>query len=329
VVIAKGLEENIFRREFNNMKGPLSNYMKVGIVHFMAFPSTGKGEGPVYETIKQIAEDEFFSAIEITWIKDPDVRKKVADLLKTTKMTVGFGAQPFLLTTGLDLNSLDDAHRKKAVDQIKRAVDEAYEIGAQRIAFLSGKDPGDADRARATDLLIDSVKQICAYAKSKGDMAVTLETFDRSIEKMALLGPSVEAAKVAAEIKKDYPDFGLMIDLSHLPQLNEASAESLEATKDHLVHIHIGNCVVTDKSHPAYGDQHPRFGIEGGSNDVDELVDFLKALFDVGYLSSDKKELPVVAFEVKPMGDETPEMVIANAKRTLLEAWAKLDISCC
>ncbi len=311
------------------MKGALSNYMKVGIVHFMAFPATGKGEGPVLETITKIAEDDFFSAIEITWIKDPVVRKQVAQLLKSSRMTVGFGAQPFLLTTGMDLNSLDEGKRKQAIDQIKKAVDEAYEVGASRIAFLSGKDPGEADRAKATDLLIDSIKQICAYAKSKGDLAVTLETFDRTIEKMALLGPSVEAAKVAEAVKADYPDFGLMIDLSHLPQVGETPEESLHAAKDHLVHIHIGNCVLGDKSHPAYGDQHPRFGIEGGCNDVDELVEFLRVLFEVGYLGGCKEELPVVAFEVKPVGDESPEAVIANAKRTLLQAWAKLEVSCC
>ncbi len=311
------------------MKGSLSNYMKVGIVHFMAYPSTIKGEGPVLETITKIAEDDFFSAIEITQIKDSSVRKKVADLLKSSHMEVGFGAQPLLLTTKLDINSADEEERQKAIAQIKMGVDQAYDVGASRLAFLSGKDPGDAGRAQATERLIDSIKQICAYAKSKGDLAITLETFDRNIEKMALVGPSVEAAKIAEIIKADYPDFGLMIDLSHLPQLGETSAESLNATKDHIVHIHIGNCVVKDKSHPAYGDKHPRFGIEGGENDVDELVDFLKALFDVGYLGYGKDPLPIVAFEVQGVGDEKPEIVIANAKRTLLEAWAKLDIKCC
>ena len=32
----------------------------------------------------------------------------------------------------------------------------------------------------------------------------------------------------------------------------------------------------------------------------------------------------VVAFEVKPLSGESSEVVIANAKRTLMEAWAKL-----
>lgn len=48
--------------------------MKVGLVHFMAFPATIKGEGPVLETIRKIAVDDYFSAIEITTIKDPEQR---------------------------------------------------------------------------------------------------------------------------------------------------------------------------------------------------------------------------------------------------------------
>ncbi len=306
------------------MKEPLTSYMKVGIVHFMAYSSTLKGEGPVLETVTKIVEDDFFSAIEVTWMKDDEVRKNVADVLRASHMTIGYGAQPPLLVGQLDLNSLNDVQRKKAVDQVKACVDEAYELGACRLAVLSGKDPGESDRQKATQLLIDSLKDIAGYARSKGDLALTLETFDRDIDKKCLIGPNSEAAIVAEEVKKEYPDFGLMVDLSHLPQQKESPEQALSVTKDHLVHVHIGNCLLGDTSHSAYGDKHPPFGIEGGCNDVDELAQFLKVLLDIGYLDSSKKELPVVAFEVAPTGGEKPEVIIANAKRTLIEAWAKL-----
>ena len=55
---------------------------------------------------------------------------------------------------------------------------------------------------------------------------------------------------------------------------------------------------------------------------MDELVDYLRVLMDIGYLK--EGEPKVVSFEVKPFGDEDPELVIANAKRTLNRAWAKL-----
>jgi hypothetical protein len=92
--------------------------------------------------------------------------------------------------------------------------------------------------------------------------------------------------------------------------------------KDYLVHAHMGNCIMRDKEHPGYGDQHPRFGIIGGENDVKELTEFLKVLLDIGFLNHQNP--PIVSFEVKPLAGETSEVVIANAKRVLKEAWARV-----
>jgi hypothetical protein len=33
------------------MRDSLQSHMKVGIVHFMAFPQCGTGEGPIYDTL--------------------------------------------------------------------------------------------------------------------------------------------------------------------------------------------------------------------------------------------------------------------------------------
>ena len=52
------------------MKESMYKYMRVGLIHFMAYPDTMAGEGPILETIRKIAVDDYFNAIEITWIKD-------------------------------------------------------------------------------------------------------------------------------------------------------------------------------------------------------------------------------------------------------------------
>ena len=62
----------------------MHKYMKVGLIHFMAYPSTIKGEGVIKDTIKAIAVDDYFNAIEITWIKDTETRKEVKALLDTS-----------------------------------------------------------------------------------------------------------------------------------------------------------------------------------------------------------------------------------------------------
>ncbi|MER3486117.1 MAG: xylose isomerase, partial [Chloroflexota bacterium] len=63
-----------------------------------------------------------------------------------------------------------------------------------------------------------------------------------------------------------------------------------------------------DRSHPAYGDQHPRFGVPGGENDVAELAAYLRALLKIGYFDKPlPTKRPVLTFEVKPMPGESAE----------------------
>ena len=223
----------------------------------------------------------------------------------------------------MDLNSLIEEERQKAIKQVYSCIDEAKEIGAKRVAFLSGKDPGDATRDKAFELLVDSVKNICKYAHDNG-INMVMETFDRLIDKKCLIGPSDYAVKFAKAIRQDYSNFGLMYDLSHQPLLSETPETSLMPLKDFLVHIHVGNGV-TDPNQPGYGDLHPRFGWPGGRNDIPELAAFLKMLFKIGYLAENKSPKPWIGFEVKPQTiSETPELIIANSKRVWQEAWSEI-----
>ena len=297
------------------------NYCTMSIVHFMAYPAAAGGEGRIAETVSKIAEDSFFGAIEITSIKDPKERETTRNVIEASHLKAAFGAQPLILRDKLNLNSLDETERGAALEGIKPLIDEAAEMGAKRLAFLSGKDPGDQDRPSALEALIRSTKELCAYGGERG-IGITCETFDRTIDKKALIGPSEIAAEYAAAVRADYPDFGLMYDLSHQVLLFEEAAPALRLLSPHLAHIHVGNGV-RDEGQPGYGDLHPRFGWPGGCNDVDELVTFIRALFEVGYLREGKDVRPWVGFEVKPQSEnETPEQVIAGTKRVWQDAWA-------
>jgi sugar phosphate isomerase/epimerase len=287
----------------------------------MAFPATIKGEGPVYETIRKIAVDDYFSAIEITTIKDPETRLAVKKMLETSHMTVAYGAQPRLLTTGMNINSLVEEERQQALNNLKQGIDEAYEIGASSFAFLSGNYE-ESRKEEAFQALVKSTNEICAYAKSKGEMKIALEVFDFDVDKRSLIGPAVLALRYAKEIRKVHEHFGLMVDLSHIPLIHETIEESILPVKDYIVHAHIGNCVVKSPDMAAYGDVHPRFGFPNGENDVDEVVEYLKVLLDIGFLNTQTP--PVVSFEIKPFGDEDADVVIANAKRVLNLAWARV-----
>ncbi len=305
------------------MKESWEPLIDLSIVHFMIFPETLTGSGPILETVSKIVNDEFFSMIEIGHINDPEVRKQVADTIATAHVRVAFGAQPAILTKKLDMNSFDETKRKDALQTLEPLIDEAKEMGAKRFTVLSGPDPGAEKRGPATELLIESLLKLCSYGKERG-VSVTLETFDRTVEKKSLIGPSDEALMVSKTVKREFSDFGLMYDMGHAPLLDEDPARSLKLLKDHLVHVHVGNCVKTPGL-PAYGDQHPRFGVKGGENDVPQLVMFLQALIDIGYVPSSPREISsVIGFELKPVPGEKSEAVIANGKRTWKKAWSLL-----
>jgi len=297
----------------------IHKYAKIGLIHFMAFPSTMKGEGPIEETIRKIATDDYFDAIEITWIKNEETRVRVKKMLDSSHLTVAYGGQPRLLTTKQNINDLDRDRRQQAIANLKEGIDEAYAMGAKGFGFLSGKYTEER-KEEAYQALIESTRDLCTYARSKGDLKIAHEIFDYDPDKCSLVGPVDLAKRYAEEICKEFDNFGLMVDLSHLPIIRESARESLIPIKDFISHAHMGNCMIKDRSDPAFGDAHPRFGYPGGENDVDELIEYLKILLEIRYLNPLNRR--ILSFEVKPVGNEDPEIVIANAKRVLNLAWS-------
>ena len=57
---------------------------------------------------------------------------------------------------------------------MKEGIDEAYEIGATGFAFLSGKYE-EATKEDSFNALVKSTKEMCKYAKQKGNMPIVLE----------------------------------------------------------------------------------------------------------------------------------------------------------
>lgn len=298
----------------------IRKHAKIGLIHFMAYPEVMKGDGPILETLRKILVDDYFEAVEITRINDDGVAREAAALLQQAHMTVAFGAQPVLLINKLNLNALDSGERQKAVDTVAGCFDQASLLGAVGLAVLSGPcEPGR--EAEAGKALVESLMALADRAAGY-DMKLALEVFDDAVDKKSLVGRSAVAREIGAEVRARCPNFGLMHDLSHMPLLGESPSEALGPIADLLIHMHMGNCIMKDPACGGYGDQHPRFGVEGGENDVAELAGFIESLYEVGYLGGDERR--ILSFEVKPLPGEDSDLIIANAKRTLNAALARL-----
>jgi sugar phosphate isomerase/epimerase len=300
------------------MKDPWQSYLQLGVVHFMAFPECLAGDGPQLETLTTICHDAFFDAVDVGPVSDSAQRRECAALLRDCQMAVTFACQPVQLRLGLDLNAADRAVRGKAVETILGLIDQAKELGASRLALMSGKNVPGIERPAALERLADALRQICRAARDRAGLPVVLEIFDYDVDKKALVGPCAVADLLARMVRRDFPDFGLLHDLSHIYLCHEEPARHFPLIREHLVAMHLGNSV-SDPKHPLFGDSHPHFGLEGGDSDVPELREFLRVLFDIGFLRPGRR--PVCSFEIKPPTGVTPQTAIANIKRTWQRAW--------
>ena len=297
------------------MRDSIHKYFQIGTIQWMSHPTY-----PLLESIRKIACDEFFDALEVCRIADDSLREQAKNLLAQSHLKVCYGAQPRLLGPRLNPNALDEEDRKKAESTLLEAVDEAEYLGARGIAFLAGKWTAEHKDEHYAQLL-KTTRAVCDYALTK-NMMVELEVFDYDMDKAALIGPAPYAAEYAADMRKTHSNFGLLVDLSHFPTTYETSQFVIRTLRPYITHFHIGNAVVKNGCE-AYGDQHPRFGFPNGANDTNQLLDFFRVLKEEGFFNAQNPY--VLSFEVKPWKDEDADIILANTKRTINRAWALLE----
>lgn len=299
------------------MKDSIHKYFQIGTIQWMSHPPNSY---ELLDSVRTIACDDFFDAIEITKVADDTTRQQLKKMLQQSHLKVCYGAQPRLLGPGLNPNDIDEEGRQKAEQTLLEAIDEAEELGAKGIAFLAGKWEQDTKDQHYQQLL-KTTRNICDYAAAK-DMMIELEVFDFDMDKASLIGPAPYAAQFAADMRTTNNNFGLMADLSHFPTTYETSKFVIQTLRPYITHLHIGNAVVKE-GYEAYGDQHPRFGFPDSANDVAELTDFFTVLKQEGFFNAENPY--VLSFEVKPWGDEDGDIILANTKRVINRAWALVE----
>lgn len=297
------------------MRDSIHKYFQVGTISWMSYPGTAQEDA-----IRKIAADDYFDAVEVCAFPDEASRETGRNLLAQSHLKICYGAQPSLLGPGLNPNDINEEGRKRAEEVLMKAVDEAFDLGAGGIAFLSGKWQENT-KDQAYDQLLKTTGNVCRYAAEK-NMRVELEVFDYDIDKASLIGPAPLAAKFAADIRTKYSNFGLLVDLSHFPLTYENADFVVTSLKPYITHLHFGNAVVKEGC-PAYGDKHPRMGYPNSANDVAELLDYFRVLKREGFF---RKEEPMVfSMEVSPQKGEDADIILANTKRVLNRAWALLE----
>lgn len=302
------------------MNEGMNKYFRMGTVHFMSYPDVLQDEMQIIPTLKKIIGDPFFSVVEMAPIADKKIRNQVKELFTHSDCTLVYTAAPKSLGGKLNLNSEDEGQRQKAIAQVKEYIDEAIEVGAEGIGIIAGQYRSEKYE-EAFQAFVNSCKELCEYAKKALGFQVEVEQFDYDFHNKLLIGSS-ETAKRLAEEMSSYSNFGILVDLSHLPLIHETPQECLEKLAGYVTHVHIGNAVCSHPDDYLYGDFHPRFSLENSAIGVGEVVDFFKSLFKIGFFT---KNMPIVSFEIKAWPGDEPDLVLAECKRMMNLSWSLLE----
>jgi sugar phosphate isomerase/epimerase len=293
-----------------------------------AFPQFASGEGNILDTLASCFADRFFGAVEMGPIADSKQRAEVAGFVKERGLGCVYLAGIPILRERLNLSAIDEAVRWSAVRRVVSMIDEAFQLGACLMLVSSGPDPGVHLRERALEQLAKSLSTICRCAEDysvEAPLMITLEHYDRDIDKRFLLGPSAVTAEFVRALKSEHPNLGITLDQSHICQLGESPEMALGHLADLVAHVHLANCVISNPLSQLYGDQHVPFGIEEGECGDDEVHEFLRALMNSGYFSRPNSAgSAIVSLEVRPPAGTDPWTVLAQSKATFERAWMRL-----
>lgn len=286
--------------------------------------------------------DEGFGAVELARLHGREVRDRVCGAVAGLDVTFGAYVTQLLNVERLhpfDLSHPDERERQRAVERLRVCIREAEQLGARRVGVMSGRDPllhGPADplaeptgvvdpgapgvaavaddvRARHCDAMVRSLTELA----SETALELAVMAFDRQptpaavpgAYKGALLGPVAETVEVVAQVREQgATNVWLALDTAHLCENGEGAAE-LAAAVELLSLFHVSNCVVDPAAPDAalrLGDRHPAFGCPGSAVDATTLAAHARALAG--------RYLGPVTFEIRPVGDEDPWVLLDRAR---------------
>jgi sugar phosphate isomerase/epimerase len=312
------------------MDHSFKKYFDLGVVLPASFPELGSGAGLLIERIEEVVNTGLFRVAEISCRNTEEGFTEIQQYLTRRGIRTIYLAPPAIQERKLDPNSLEEVKRQEAVGVLKEFVERAYSLRAEKLMICSGPDPGPSEREKAKRQLVKSLNELLERThqlKTAYLLELIVENFDRELHKKRLLGPTRESVELIMEVKKNFSNINLILDQSHLRQLNENPRESLLLAKDCLGHVHLANCLLKDRSHPLWGDSHIPFNMVGGELETNDIAEIFASLFETGYLKKTSTgKVPTISLEVKPLpSEDDPSVTFKDTCNIFLEAWGRFE----
>jgi sugar phosphate isomerase/epimerase len=300
------------------MNCDIREYARLGLVHHMLYPECTFDPDNHTETLIEFLKRDDIETFDCCLPYGEERRQKLIPLIReSNKKDITFAIHLFPLRK-LALTDPSLIQQAQIKMLIKDMIEQAVQIGATGFIFASGgPSPENATEADYC-AFINLCKWLCRELKPHGIIAM-LEPFDTKIDKKFLFGPTEKCVSLIRDLEPEIDNFGIELDVAHLPLMGESFEHAIKTTAPYLKRIHLGNCVLKDKSHPRYGDTHPPAGYPGGEIDIHEMTEILRLLLDVGFLDKDNRGNMVI--EMTPWPGKTVEETITDGFDRLEKAW--------
>jgi sugar phosphate isomerase/epimerase len=294
-------------------------YMRLGINHHLLFPASFESVEAHYHSLPEVLGYSEFEAVDMFVPDEGELGRKEVKLVLASGKEPIYNC-PLMMAPDRNPHSPDPDVRSSTLKEVITHLLRARKIGARKAVIASGINPDGTLVEEQTAYFVDYVLALC---QAVPDMDILIEPFDQSIGKNLLIGPTREAAAVIRKVhERGQGNAGLLIDMGHIPLMEETFTDALREAKPYVRHIHLGSCVMSNPANPLYGDMHPPWGYVDGSNDLPELIEFLKQLFAIGYLGGKAK--PTVTLEMRPYPGLTERQSVDVFLSKLDEAWRTL-----
>lgn len=291
---------------------------RIGLVHHMLYPRCLEDPDDHVETLESFVERQDIETFDCCLPYGDERRRRLVDAIRHCgKTNVAFAIHLYPLRK-LPL-STPVPHEQAQVRMIVRdMVDQAAAIGATGFVFASGRPSPEEATPANYEAFAEFCRWLCAEIAPHGITAL-LEPFDTTIDKRFLYGSTQACVELIESLQPDVSNLAIELDLAHVPLMGESFVEAITTVAPHLKRVHLGNCILKDRSHPRYGDTHPPMGFPGGEINIPELAEILRSLLEIGFLSNEARGDLVL--EMTPWPDWGVEETVADSYARLAQAW--------
>ncbi len=219
-------------------------------------------EDILLDAIEKMMDEGYYKRVEAGTFHSEKQRARLSHIVEQHHIGYTQWITNDIATLGLNPASVDKEIRQKTIGKMMELVDMAAESGADRIAMVSGPDPGERLREEARQGLKEVLQAVLEKIETYPRMRLLLEPLDRDAHKKHLIGPSDEAVQMVELADSGHGRCLLSWDSAHAALNDECLGESLRVSAPCLGHIHLANAILAP-GQSGYGDWHMRMGRPG------------------------------------------------------------------